>query len=315
MELRDTLIIGGGVAGCTAAMYSTRYGLNAALVEMLAPGGQATTATTIENYPGFPEGIQGPELAMRVHQQAKNVGVEFITAEATAVTATDAGHWVLATNKGPLETISIIIATGAFPRSLMVPGEKELRGKGVSYCATCDGFFYRGQTVAVVGGGNSAIEEALYLSEIAEKVYVIHRRDSLRADSYLQERLLAKDNIEMLWDTIVTGIEGEGVVERLELENVKTRDGGSMRSLDVNGIFIAVGHIAKTEWLADVLKLEDGFIVTDSMMRTNQPGIFACGDIRNTPLRQIATAVGDAAIAAFAAHGYVGQWKAEHDTG
>lgn len=310
MELRDTLIIGGGVAGCTAAMYSTRYGLDAALVEMLAPGGQATTATTIENYPGFPEGIKGPELAMRVHQQAKNVGVEFITAEATALTAGDGGRWTVATNKGPLETISIIIATGAFPRSLMVPGEKELRGKGVSYCATCDGFFYRGQTVAVVGGGNSAIEEALYLSEIAEKVYVIHRRDALRADSYLQERLFAADNVEVLWNSVVTSIQGPGgLVERLELENPQTHEPSS---IDVNGIFIAVGHIAKTEWLADVLKLEDGFIVTDSMMRTSQPGIFACGDIRNTPLRQIATAVGDAAIAAFASHGYVGQWKAEH---
>jgi len=310
MHVRDTLIIGGGVAGCTAAMYSTRYGLDAALVEMLAPGGQATTATTIENYPGFPEGIKGPELAMRVHQQAKNVGVEFITAEATALTAGDAGHWVLATNKGPLETISIIIATGAFPRSLMVPGEKELRGKGVSYCATCDGFFYRGQTVAVVGGGNSAIEEALYLSEIAEKVYVIHRRDALRADSYLQERLFAADNVEVLWNSVVTAIQGPaGLVERLELENPQTHEPSS---IEVNGIFIAVGHIAKTEWLADTLQLEEGFIVTDAMMRTSQPGIFACGDIRNTPLRQIATAVGDAAIAAFAAHGYVGQWKADH---
>ena len=310
MSLRDTLIIGGGVAGCTAAMYSTRYGLDAALVEMLAPGGQAVTATTIENYPGFPEGIKGPELAMRVHQQAKNVGVEFITAEATAITAGDGGHWTVATNKGPLETISIIIATGAFPRSLMVPGEKELRGKGVSYCATCDGFFYRGQTVAVVGGGNSAIEEALYLSEIAEKVYVIHRRDALRADSYLQERLFDADNVEVLWNSVVTSIQGPGgMVERLELENPQTHEPSS---IDVNGIFIAIGHIAKTEWLADVLKLEDGFIVTDPMMRTSQPGIFACGDIRNTPLRQIATAVGDAAIAAFAAHGYVGQWKAEH---
>ncbi len=310
MKLRDTLIIGGGVAGCTAAMYSTRYGLDAALVEMLAPGGQATTATTIENYPGFPEGIKGPELAMRVHQQAKNVGVEFITAEATGVSAGDAGHWVIATNKGPLETISIIVATGAFPRSLMVPGEKELRGKGVSYCATCDGFFFREQTVAVAGGGNSAIEEALYLSEIAEKVYVIHRRDALRADSYLQERLFAADNVEVLWNSVVTSIQGPGgVVERLELENPQTHEPSS---IEVNGIFIAIGHIAKTEWLADVLELEDGFIVTDPMMRTSKPGIFACGDIRNTPLRQIATAVGDAAIAAFAAHGYVGQWKAEH---
>ncbi len=313
MQLRDTLIIGGGVAGCTAAMYATRYGLDAALVEMLAPGGQATTATTIENYPGFPEGIQGPELAMRVHQQAKNVGVAFVTAEATAISPTADGHWLVETNKEPLETISIIIATGAYPRSLMVPGEKELRGKGVSYCATCDGFFYRGQTVAVVGGGNSAIEEALYLSEIAEKVYVIHRRDALRADSYLQERVLAKDNVEVLWNSVVTSIHGPGgLVERLELENPQTHEPSSVA---VNGIFIAVGHIAKTEWLANVLELEDGFIITDPMMRTSQPGIFACGDIRNTPLRQIATAVGDAAIAAFAAHGYVGQWKADHNTG
>jgi len=305
----DTIVIGGGVAGCTAAMYAMRYGMDVAMLEMLTPGGQTTTATTIENYPGFPEGIQGPELAQRVHQQAVNVGVEIIMAEATGMRTGDDGRWMVQTVKGEMDVAAVIIATGAYPRSLMVHGEKELRGHGVSYCATCDGFFYRGQTVAVAGGGNSAAEEALYLANIVEKAYLIHRRDELRADEYLQKRLFDRQNVHILWNTVVTAVEGEGVVQRLALRNTQTQEPDS---IEVAGLFIAIGHIAKTEWLGGLLELKDGFIVTDRLMKTNQPGIFACGDIRDTPLRQIATAVGDAAIAAFSAHSYVDRWKSEH---
>ena len=307
-ETRDTIVVGGGIAGCTAAMYSIRYGLDVVALEMMAPGGQASTATTIENYPGFPEGIQGPELAVRVHQQAANAGVEFITTEAIRIERTEGDLWTLYTNGGDMEAISVIIATGAFPRSLMVPGEKELRGHGVSYCATCDGFFYRGRTVAVVGGGNSAIEEALYLADIAEKVYAIHRRDELRADDYLQKRILERPNVEVLWNSVVSEIHGEQAVESLKLQDTQT---GESTSVQAEGLFIAVGHIAKTEWLHDALELKQGFIVTDQLMRTSQPGVFACGDIRDTPLRQIATAGGDAAIAAFSAHSYVVHRKSE----
>ncbi len=305
----DAVVVGGGVAGYTAAMYAVRYGLDLVLVEMFAGGGQTATATTIENYPGFPEGIEGPELAQRVHQQAVNVGVELVSAEAKAIRAGENDRWVLETTKGDIDTVAVIIATGAQPRSLMVPGEEELRGHGVSYCATCDGFFYRGQTVAVVGGGNAAVEEALYLADIVKKLYLIHRRDELRADKYLQERLFDRDNVEVLWDSVVTAIEGKDVVERLVLQNTQTE---AISSLEVDGLFIAIGHIAKTEWLRELLNLNQGFIVTDTLMRTSQAGIFACGDIRNTPLRQVATAVGDAAIAAFSAHNYVNEWKATH---
>lgn len=183
-----------------------------------------------------------------------------------------------------------------------MPGEVELRGKGVSYCATCDGFFYRGREVAVVGGGNSAVDEALYLANLAKRVYLIHRRDELRAEHYMQEKALATANLEIIWDTVVSRCLGEDTLTGLELKNVKT---GELSTLVVEGVFAAIGHVAKTEWLAEVLQLEDGFIVTDRYMATNQPGVFACGDIRVTHLRQISTAVGDATVAAHAAYQYV----------
>lgn len=305
--MRDTIVIGGGVAGCTAAMYAHRYGIDVEMLEMISPGGQVATATTIENYPGFPEGISGPELAQRVHEQATEMGVKVTMAEAKNIREREGIGWIVETSEGDMETLSVIIATGSVPRSLKVPGEERLRGKGVSYCATCDGFFYRDQIVAVVGGGDAAIEEAMYLSNIAETVYVIHRRDELRAQDYLQQQVFETPNVQILWDTIVTAIIGENAVETLELENTRT---GEEDTLDVDGLFIAIGHVAKTEWLEGLVELENGFVVTDERMQTNQPGIFACGDIRNTVLRQIATAVGDAAIAAYSAHTYVESAKA-----
>ncbi|MFP3904106.1 MAG: thioredoxin-disulfide reductase [Armatimonadota bacterium] len=306
--MHDAIVIGGGIAGCTAAMYAKRYGLDVQMLEMVSPGGQVATATTIENYPGFPEGISGPELAQRVHEQALEMGVEVQMAEAKNIRQRESGGWIVETSAGDIETISVIIATGSVPRSLKVPGEKQLRGKGVSYCATCDGFFYRDQTVAVVGGGNTAIEEAIYLANIAKNVYIIHRRDELRAEEYLEEQIMKRENTEILWNTIVTAINGDESVETLTLEDTVT---GDLRTLEVDGVFIAIGHVAKTEWLEDLLELEDGFIITDERMQTSQPGIFACGDIRNTVLRQIATAVGDAAIAAYTAHTYIESIKPE----
>jgi thioredoxin reductase (NADPH) len=199
-------------------------------------------------------------------------------------------------------TYTVVIATGAYPRSLKVPGEIELRGKGVSYCATCDGFFYRGQVVAVVGGGNSAVGEALYLANLAKQAYLIHRRDSLRAEQYMQDKAFATPNLEIIWDTVLERCLGEDNLTGLELKNVKT---GEVSILKVDGVFAAIGHVAKTEWLAGLLQLDDGFIITDQLMGTNQPGLFACGDIRVTHLRQISTAVGDATIAAHAAYQYV----------
>jgi len=299
--LKELVVVGGGVAGCTAAIYAKRYNLDLILLEKGAPGGQTATASHIENYPGFPEGISGLELAERVHKQAENTGVEIVLGTAEGVERAD-GHWRLLTSAGPMETLSLIVATGASPRRLKVPGERELFGKGVSYCATCDGMFYRQQTVAVVGGGNTAVDEAIYLSDICEKVYLIHRRNELRAESYLQERAFARPNIEMVWDSVVAEILGAEEVSAVRVRNVKTEQ---IREIPVNGVFVAIGHEPQTQWLEGIVELRDGFVVTDSHMATSAPGIFAAGDIRDTPLRQITTAVGDASIAAYSAWQYV----------
>ncbi len=300
--VRDCLIVGGGVSGCTSAIYAKRYSLDVVVLDTLGGGGGATAmASLVENYPGFPGGITGVELAGRVHQQAADLGVDFRIATAERIAPADGG-WRVITGDESFLARTVILTMGAFPRSLMVPGEVELRGKGVSYCATCDGFFYRGKTVAVVGGGNAAVDEALYLADLAGHVSLIHRRNELRAESYMQEKILGHDKVQVIWDTVVKQVLGEDEITGLELENVKT---GEVSQLTVDGLFVAIGHIAKTEWLAGLLDMEDGFIRTDEFMRTNQPGIFAAGDIRVTPLRQISTAVGDATMAAYSAYQYV----------
>lgn len=301
-QVWDCIVIGGGVAGCTAAIYAKRYSLNVCILDSMGGGGGNTAmASLIENYPGFPGGISGVELAERVKQQALEVGVQIIAVTANRIEHSDQ-LWRVGAGEQSFLTYSVIIATGAFPRSMMVPGEVELRGKGVSYCATCDGFFYRGREVAVIGGGNSAVDESLYLSNLAKTVYLIHRRDELRAEQYMKDKAFATPNLEFIWDTVVNRCLGEDGLTGLELKNVKTE---ALSVLPVDGVFVAIGHIAKTEWLADIIQLEDGFIVTDQFMNTNQPGIFACGDIRVTHLRQISTAVGDATIAAHSAYQYV----------
>ena len=302
---REVIVVGGGIAGYTAGLYAKRYNLDVLVLEKAAPGGQTLTAARIENYPGFPDGITGPELVQRVQQQAENHGVPTELAEVTGL-APASDEWLLHASRGEYLTTALIITAGAHPRSLQVPGEKELRGAGVSYCATCDGFFFRGQTVAVVGGGDTALEEALYLSGLAAQVYVIHRRDELRAQPYLQEKAVNQDNIEFIWDTVVTAIVGGEQVAGLQLQNKQT---GHEQDLAVDGVFIAVGYLAATGWLGATVELHDGFIVTDQHMRASQPGIFAAGDIRDTPLRQIATAVGDASIAAYSTYQYIAQRK------
>lgn len=301
-QLRECIVIGGGIAGCTAAMYARRYSVDVCVIDSVGGGGGNTAlASTIENYPGFPEGISGIELAARVKQQAEVTGVEFIAATAERIEPQD-GLWRVVAGDRSFTAMTVILAMGAFPRSLMVPGEVELRGRGVSYCATCDGFFYRQKTVAVAGGGNTAVDEALYLSDIAEKVYIIHRRDALRAEAHLADKAIAADNIEILWDSVVTEVVGEDEVTGIRVRNVKTDE---TRLVPLDGLFVAIGHIAKTEWLEGLLAMKDDFIITDAHMRTNQPGIFACGDIRDTILRQITTAVGDATIAAHSAYEYI----------
>lgn len=298
---RELIVVGGGVAGCTAALYAKRFNLDLLLLEKGAPGGQTATASHIENYPGFPEGISGLELAERVHKQAELVGVEFTLGEARGV-APEGERWRLDTSQGNITATTIIVATGASPRRLRVPGERDLFGRGVSYCATCDGMFYRDQHVAVVGGGNTAVDEAIYLSDICEKVYLVHRRNELRAEAYLQERAFARPNIEFVWDSVPVEILGPEEVSAVRVEN---KVSGEVSALPVTGVFIAIGHEPQTDWLAGIVELEDGFIITDPHMATSAAGIFAAGDIRNTPLRQITTAVGDASIAAYSAWQYV----------
>lgn len=301
-QQRDCVIIGGGVAGCTAAIYARRYSMDVCIVDSMGGGGGNTAlASLVENYPGFPGGISGVELAERVKQQALDLEVPIIPATVERLEL-EGDLWRVSGGDYNTLTRTVILAMGAFPRSLMAPGEIELRGQGVSYCATCDGFFYRDKTVAVVGGGNSAVDEACYLANLASQVYLIHRRDQLRAEQFMQDRAFNTPNLKILWDTVVTRVLGESFVTGLELRNVKTEE---ISSLEVDGVFVAIGHIAKTEWLAPLLEMDEGFIVTTPLMETNQPGIFACGDIRNTPLRQISTAVGDATLAAYAAYQYV----------
>jgi thioredoxin reductase (NADPH) len=281
-----------------------RYGLELVMLTVGAPGGQTATATTIENFPGFPDGITGAELIMRLTQQAENFGVTFQNAEVKEIEP-DNERWRLNCSDCSMLADAIILAVGASPRHLKIPGERDLFGRGVSYCATCDGFFYKDKTVAVIGGGNSAVEEALYLSDVAEKVYVIHRRDELRAERILAERAFKVDNLEFVWDTVATEILGDDDgVTGLVLHNKATEEDSQF---EIDGLFIAIGHEPNTEFLGDLIELDHGFIVTDDRMRTSQPGIFAAGDVRDTPLRQVTTAVGDAAIAADSAYRYVSE--------
>jgi thioredoxin reductase (NADPH) len=298
----DIIIIGGGPAGLTAGLYNSRARLEVVLIEKLAPGGQVITTDWVENYPGFPDGISGFDLMDSMKRQAERFG---LTIRGEEVTALELAGDVKAvqTSKERLETRSIIIATGATWKKLDVEGEDLFTGKGVSYCATCDGPFYRDQEVAVVGGGDTAVEEAIFLTRFASKVHLIHRRDCLRATKLLQERAMAQEKIEFVWDTIPEKILGENDVEAIALKNVKT---GQVTEKKVHGIFVFIGTIPNTESLQDQLDLdESGFIVTNDNMETSVPGVFAAGDVRSKLFRQIATAVGEGAAASFAAEKYL----------
>jgi len=302
MAKYDVIIIGGGPAGLTAGLYTSRAGLKSLLLERGAPGGQMANATLVENYPGFPEGIAGPELGSLMHQQAVKYGLELVTAEVTDISQ-EKPYYSISTTEDSLEASAVIIAAGSEYRKLGVAGEERLSGYGVSYCATCDGFFFRNREVAVVGGGDTAITDALELSQHASKVYVIHRRDQLRAGKALQERAFAHPKLEFIWDTVVEDVSGDKVLEELKLRHVKT---GQQSSLKVNGVFVAVGLMPNSRSFFNILDLDDfGYIVTDETMATSASGIFAAGDIRRNSPRQIAAAVGDGVTAAMSAFKYV----------
>ncbi len=295
----DLVIIGGGPAGLTAGIYAQRYMLKTVLLEKQLVGGQVQLSDVIENWPGI-KSISGMELSERFEDHAKSLGLKIEYGEVTGIDERD-GKRVVKTTDGEIETRTVIVATGARPRELGVPGEREFRGKGVSYCGTCDGPLFRGKDVLVVGGGDTAIKEAIYLSKLVNRLYVVHRRDQLRAEKILQERAFSIENIEFKWSSLLTRIEGKDGVERAIIHNKKT---GKDEAIEVEGVFIFVGIVPNTEFV-DVEKDEWGFIKTNQRMETSREGIFAAGDCRATPLRQITTAVGDGAIAAYMAEQYV----------
>lgn len=309
MTKADLVIVGGGPAGLTSAIYSARALIDTIVIEKMLPGGQPILTTYIENYPGFPEGISGPEFAERLESQARRFGARIVTSQPVTNISKVEDGFEIKTEGESFFAKAVIVATGTSPRKLNIPGEVEFTGRGVSYCAVCDGAFYKDKVVAVVGGGDSAIDEAIYLTRFASKVYVIHRRNQLRAEKILQERAFSNPKISFIWDTVVENIEGSKKVELLRLKNVKTEETSELK---VDGIFVYIGSIPNSSIVKDIANLdENGFIITDNYMRTNVPGLFAAGDVRNTNLRQLATAVGDGAIAANSAEKYLGElsWK------
>ena len=299
----DLVIIGGGPAGLTAGIYASRARLNVLLLEKVAPGGQVLVSDWIENYPGFPEGSSGYDLVTKMVEQAKQFGLVIESGQVLSLDPSETVKKVELKDK-TITTLSIIIATGASPRKLGVPGEDMFIGKGVSFCATCDGPFFKEHVVAAVGGGDTAVQESIYLTKFAKKVYLIHRRDELRATKILQERAMANDKIEIMFDSVLTGIYGGLTnVEKITVLNLKTDE---EKEILVDGCFIWVGTFPNTSFLKDSVEVDQyGFIIVNQNMETSAPGVFAAGDVRNTPLRQIVTAVGDAAIAAVSAEHYI----------
>lgn len=291
----DVVIIGGGPAGLSASIYAKRFGLSTLLIEKVGIGGQASLTDLIENYPGFPEGISGAELVNKMEEQVKKFDVEFLIDEVLNVDFDDEIKKVI-TNSANFESKGIIITTGANPKKLNVPGEKEFIGKGVSYCAVCDAFFYKNKDVLVVGGGDSAITEALYLTTFANNVYVVHRRDKLRAAYYLQNRAFKNQKIKFIFNSVVKEIKGDKRINKVIIHNIKE---DKLYELDVSGVFIYVGLIPNSELFKNKLEFdENGFIITDDDMRTNKKFVYAAGDVRKKSLRQIVTACADGAIAA-----------------
>ncbi|HBT47915.1 MAG TPA: thioredoxin-disulfide reductase [Peptococcaceae bacterium] len=298
----DLLVLGGGPAGLTAGLYGARGGLRTVILERGIPGGWAGQTDRIENYPGFPEGIDGMDLAARFAEQARRCGAQLETATVTGVDFGGPQKRVLADGR-EFTAGAVIVATGASPRSLQVPGEETFRGRGVSYCATCDGAFFRGKKVAVVGGGDSAVEEALFLTRFAAGVTIIHRRDRLRAAQILQRRAMENPKITFYWSTTVEAILGGNKVETLRLRDVQS---GTVREEEFDGIFIFIGQKPNTDFLQGILELdEQGYIITREDLSTSVAGVYAAGDVRSKAFRQVATAVGDGAAAAMAAEKYL----------
>ena len=303
-DILDVVIVGAGPAGLTAGIYCSRGRLRTVILERNMAGGQIALTELVENYPGFPEGISGFDLSEKMKSQAVQFGAELREIQAvTSLHREPDGSYGVVTDQGTLLTRSVILAPGVEARRSGIPGEAEFIGRGVSWCATCDGPLYRGRTVAVVGGGDSAVEEGMFLAKFADKVYLVHRRDELRAAPIAQERCFASPKFEFVWDSVPRRIDGDQSVEALEVENVKT---GEMRRLPVNGVFMYIGQLPNTGWLKGIVELDEhNYIVTDDHLQTKLPGVFACGDAHANPIKQIAMAVGEGALAAIQAQRYL----------
>ena len=302
--LYDVIVIGGGPGGYTAALYAARANLSVAILEKLSPGGQMGTTDVIDNYPGFPQGVNGFELAMQMKEGAERFGAQTQLAEVTQVEL--AGQVkTIHISGGDYQARTVVLATGAHPRELGLPGERELRGRGVSYCATCDGMFYRGKTVVVVGGGNTAVSDVLYLSRLCEKVYLVHRRDTLRASKVYLDPLQKAENVEFVWDSEVKQLLRDQAVTGVRVRNKKT---GEERDIPCAGVFVAVGYLPNTQLYRGQVELDEaGYVLADETTQTNLPGVFAVGDLRKKPLRQVVTAASDGAVAAHFIEEYLNQ--------
>jgi len=306
-KIFDTIIIGGGPAGLTTGIYLSRARMSTLLIEKALPGGQAILTEIIENYPGFPHGIAGPELMQKMEEQAVRFGLKIEYGEVEEVKIKENKVKIVKINNQEYKALTIVLASGAEASKLEVPGEEELKGRGVSYCATCDAPFFKGQKIVVIGGGDTAIEEALYLTKFVQEVTIIHRRDRLRATKILQERVFSNKKINFAWDSVVIKILGKEKVENVLIQNKKT---GEEKEISCQGVFVFVGYIPNSKFLKELVKLDKrGYILTDDNMMTSQEGIFACGDVRKKILKQVVTACGEGATAAFAAQKYIEELK------
>lgn len=300
--IHDLIVIGGGPAGLTAAIYAGRSAIKALVLCGGMPGGQIASTSLVENFPGFPHGISGIDLAVAIQEQAEHFGAELVYEMATELNLS-AYPFVVKTHSETYQTRTLIVATGAFPRRIGVPGEQEFFGRGVSTCATCDGFLYKDKTTVVVGGGDSALDEGLFLTRFAREVIVIHRRDALRANKQLQERAFATPNMRFVWDSVVDEVLGEAKVSGVRVRNVKT---GEKEVISTDGIFVYIGLVPATRLLQGQVELDEaGYVIADSHQRTSVPGVFAAGDVQNPDFRQCVVAAGSGAMAAMEAERYL----------
>lgn len=301
----DVVVIGAGPGGLTAALYASRANLKTILLEKGAPGGELINTADVENYPGYSL-IGGPELATNMYEGAMRFGAEHVYGDVTHIEI-HGNERHIHTNDKVYVASAVVIATGAYNRKLAVEGEERLAGQGVSYCAVCDGFFFRNKNLVVVGGGDSAVEEGTYLTNFADKVTIVHRRDELRAQKILQDRAFANDKVDFIWDTVVEEVKGENAVNAVQLRNIKTNE---VTDFAADGVFVYVGIVPNSAVVADLgVTDEEGWVVTNEKMETSVPGIYAVGDVRQTVLRQIATAVGDGSIAGHMAYQYIESLK------